>query len=105
MKKTIIVTFIAVITVIAGYNIYTSQTSENLSSLMLANIEALANDGEDDKGVQSIIIEDLGNDTECINNVRYSIVSYRVNCIGKGSLPCTGGVYSKYTRMGECHLT
>lgn len=46
MKKLIIVAFVAAITTIAGYNIYSSQANEKLSNLMLANIEALANNGE-----------------------------------------------------------
>lgn len=36
------IAFVAVFAAVAGYGIYTSQKSETLSDLMLANVEALA---------------------------------------------------------------
>lgn len=44
MKKHFIkIAFVAVFATIAGYGVYTSQKSETLSDLALANVEALAN--------------------------------------------------------------
>lgn len=41
MKKLIKIAFFAVVVAIAGYGVYSSQKSEVLSDLALANIEAL----------------------------------------------------------------
>ncbi len=37
-------TLFAALVMFAGYNVYSSQKSENMSDLALANVEALAND-------------------------------------------------------------
>ncbi|HCK23656.1 MAG TPA: hypothetical protein DHW31_02555 [Bacteroides graminisolvens] len=43
MKKNFIkIAFVAVVAVIAGYGVYSSQKSDILSDLVLANVEALA---------------------------------------------------------------
>lgn len=42
MKKFIKLAFVAVFVTIAGYSVYTSQESDYVSDLMLANVEALA---------------------------------------------------------------
>ena len=44
MKKIIKIVFVAVFVAIAGYGVYTNQKSEVMSDLMLANVEALADD-------------------------------------------------------------
>ena len=42
MKKIIKVTFLSVITLIVGYNVYRTQLVKPISKLILANIESLA---------------------------------------------------------------
>lgn len=47
MRKNILkATFVAALTVFAGYNVYQSQNINILSDLTLANVEALADDSE-----------------------------------------------------------
>lgn len=47
MKKKIIgIISVVAIAVVAGYNVYTSQNNAKLSDLVLANVEALADNGE-----------------------------------------------------------
>lgn len=46
MKKFVKLAFVAAFAAIAGYGVYTSQKSDSVSELLLANVEALAN-GED----------------------------------------------------------
>lgn len=47
MKKKIVgVIAVVAIAAIAGYNVYSSQNDVKLSDLALANVEALASDGE-----------------------------------------------------------
>ncbi|WP_455672695.1 NVEALA domain-containing protein [Phocaeicola sp.] len=47
MKKNILkATFVAAFALFAGYNVYNSQKAMEMSDLALANVEALANDGE-----------------------------------------------------------
>ncbi|WP_071144982.1 NVEALA domain-containing protein [Bacteroides ihuae] len=49
MKKLIKIAFFAVVVTISGYGVYSSQKSEVLPDLALANIEALGN-GESEGG-------------------------------------------------------
>lgn len=44
MKKIVIVVFVAVFATIAGYSIHISQSYSSLSNLVLANVDALADD-------------------------------------------------------------
>ena len=47
MKKLIFkVALVAAVAAMAGYGVYTNQTQETMSDVMLANVEALAGDGE-----------------------------------------------------------
>ena len=47
MKKNILkATLVAAFALIAGFNVYNSQKSDVMSELALANVEALADDGE-----------------------------------------------------------
>lgn len=46
MKKFIKFAFVAAFAAIAGYGVYTSQKSDSVSDLLLANVEALAGGGE-----------------------------------------------------------
>ncbi len=47
MKKNILkVTLVAAFALIAGYNVYISQKADGMSDLAIANIEALASNGE-----------------------------------------------------------
>ena len=46
MKKIVKLAFVAAFAAIAGYGVYTSQKSDSVSDLLLANVEALANDSE-----------------------------------------------------------
>lgn len=43
-KKGFVVVFIIAVAIVAGYNVYQLQKVDGLSSLAVANIEALAND-------------------------------------------------------------
>ena len=45
-KKIFAILIVAVVAVVAGYNVYQSQKGEMMSGLMLANVEALASSGE-----------------------------------------------------------
>lgn len=47
MKKFVKLAFVAAFAAIAGYGVYTSQKSDSVSDLLLANVEALAR-GESD---------------------------------------------------------
>lgn len=42
--------FVIVVAVFAGYNVYLSQTNPAISDVVLANVEALANEGESGGG-------------------------------------------------------
>lgn len=42
MRKFVKISFVAVFAAVAGYGVYTSQKSEVMSDLVLANVEALA---------------------------------------------------------------
>nr|WP_302829591.1 NVEALA domain-containing protein [uncultured Bacteroides sp.] len=46
MKKVLRYVFVATFVVATGYSAYTSQKSNNISDLLLANMEALADDSE-----------------------------------------------------------
>ena len=46
MKKNVKLAFVAAFAAIAGYGVYTSQKSDSVSDLLLANVEALAGSGE-----------------------------------------------------------
>ena len=45
-KKIFSATFVVAMMAVAGYNVYMSQTKYEMSDLALANVEALANNGE-----------------------------------------------------------
>ena len=45
-KKILSATFMVAMMAVAGYNMYLNQTKNRISELALANVEALANDGE-----------------------------------------------------------
>lgn len=62
MKKFIKFAFVAAFAAIAGYGVYTSQKSDSVSDLLLANVEALA-DGESGSG---------DCDTYCQSDWRYT---------------------------------
>ena len=72
--------FIAIVAIVAvtGYNAYTSQNNMKLSSLTLANVEALANDGESGYSCSAT--------ANCYYGGR---VEGSVSCTGKTS--CTSG--------------
>jgi len=107
MKKKIYAGIVIVMIVLVG-NLYLILRSshENMSAVALANVEALAQDesGGGSREVKSVIITDLGTGTDCVNNVLYDVSRYSVNCIGDGKLPCTSGIYEKYTARGKCSL-
>lgn len=44
MKRIIKITFVAALAAMAGYGVYTNQKAESMSDLMLANVEALADE-------------------------------------------------------------
>ncbi|MEY8687492.1 NVEALA domain-containing protein [Bacteroides sp. AN502(2024)] len=79
MKKKIMgIIAIVVVATVAGYNVYTSQNNVRLSDLVLANIEALANDGESGYSCSAT--------ANCYYGGR---VEGSVSCTGKVS--CTSG--------------
>ena len=54
MKKNFMkVAFVAAFATIAGYGVYTNQKADAMSDLMLANVEALANDESSGRGCTS----------------------------------------------------
>ena len=54
MKKIVKLAFVAAFAAIAGYGVYTSQKSDSVSDLLLANVEALANDTESSDGYKYV---------------------------------------------------
>ena len=83
MKKNILkATLVAAFALIAGFNVYNSQKSDALSELALANVEALASNGE----------------SEGINWRGYYLDIDNSCCkIGRYSDECSG----KYTTCGD----
>lgn len=79
MNKYVKLAFFTVFAVIAGYNAYSSQKADGLSDLVMANIEALANDSESGSGYKYVYTPAPGDPnygyTKCV-------------CSGKGSLAC-----------------
>lgn len=74
MKKIIKLAFVAAFAAIAGYGVYTSQKSDSVSDLLLANVEALANDTESSDGYKYVF---PGSDP-----------SVKCVCSGSGSKSC-----------------
>lgn len=94
-KKILSAAFAVAIMAIAGYNVYMNQEKNNLSELALANIEALA-DPEGNvttKYVKNMNIIDLGKKDDCIDDYVHHILTYRVDCMGEGNLPCQQGTF------------
>lgn len=50
MKKIVKFAFVAVFAAVAGYGVYVSQKPDTMSELMLANVEALADNESSTKG-------------------------------------------------------
>lgn len=67
---------IAVVVTFAGYNIYQSQNAVVLSDLALANVEALANDGESSSDCYATI---------CNKNCKTGNITYTY----KSTSPCS----------------
>lgn len=63
MKKIVKTTFVAVFAAVAGYGINTSQKADTVSDLALANVEALAANGETPTGAP---IYCCGNNGTCM---------------------------------------
>ncbi len=74
MKKIVKLAFVAAFAAIAGYGVYTSQKSDSVSDLLLANVEALANDTESSDGYKYVF---PGSDP-----------SVKCVCSGSGSKSC-----------------
>ncbi|RGM48949.1 MULTISPECIES: NVEALA domain-containing protein [Bacteroides] len=74
MKKNVKLAFVAAFAAIAGYGVYTSQKSDSVSDLLLANVEALANDTESSDGYKYVF---PGSDP-----------SVKCVCSGSGSKSC-----------------
>ena len=69
MKKFLKYAFVAAFVTVAGYGVYASQKSDAMSDIMLANVEALANNGEcsgsdiyccGNAGVCMVVIDNTG---------------------------------------------
>ncbi len=74
MKKIVKLAFVAAFAAIAGYGVYTSQKSDSVSDLLLANVEVLANDTESSDGYKYVF---PGSDP-----------SVKCVCSGSGSKSC-----------------
>lgn len=74
MKKIVKLAFVVAFAAIAGYGVYTSQKSDSVSDLLLANVEALANDTESSDGYKYVF---PGSDP-----------SVKCVCSGSGSKSC-----------------
>ena len=79
MKKFIKLAFVAAFAAIAGYGVYMSQKSDSMSDLLLANVEALADDTESSSGYNFVYTPQPGDPnygyTKCV-------------CSGSGKLSC-----------------
>lgn len=84
MKKVIKLAFVAVFIAVAGYGVYTNQTSAAISDLVLANVEALAND-ENDEGVAKV--DKIKNEYIDANTGEKRTV-ITIICDGTGPLDC-----------------
>lgn len=79
MKKIIKIAFVTAFVAVAGYGVYANQKADSMSDLMLANMEALANDDElDDGKVADVFIQDLGEETKCQDGTLYLVKHYTV---------------------------
>lgn len=78
MKKVIKLAFVAAFVAVAGYGVYANQTSNAMSDLALANVEALAQ-SESSGGYSGVYYPQPGDPnygyTKCV-------------CYGSGSLSC-----------------
>lgn len=82
-KKTFAVVIIAVVTIFAGYNMYQSQSTVILSDLALANVEALANNGE--SGGNKVICYSSSSSKSGASYYDCGPCSREFNSIGTGS--------------------
>lgn len=62
-EKFVSVMILVIVAIVAGYNIYTSKTDVTLSNLILSNIEALAQSGEEGTSVGYCYIETRSSDS------------------------------------------
>ena len=84
MKKVIKLAFVAAFVAVAGYGVYTNQTSDAMSDLALANVEALAR-GESDEGVAKV---DKITTKYIDKNTGEKRTVITIICDGAGSLDC-----------------
>ncbi|WP_221658579.1 NVEALA domain-containing protein [Bacteroides salyersiae] len=103
MRKFKLFTIMFLIVVLfAGYNIYTSSKRELLSELALANIEALANDGESTKGyIRTSSDVESKEENDC-----YVVITTvtTVRCTLGGWDDCTPGTYTtvEHLKKPDC---
>lgn len=102
MKKKILLSCTVVaIVALAAFNLnFNVNTDSRLSIINLDNIEALAQN-ENDQGVSKIVITQTGSSYACIDGVGYKVVSYNRACEGEGDFECTPGNYSVYTPSSQ----
>lgn len=81
MKKCMKIAFVAAFAAIAGYDFYTSQKSETMSDLALANVEALAS-GESGKDIYC-----CGNYGTCMEVIDSDGIKHKVKGF-KSPIPC-----------------
>lgn len=100
-KKNYVTLIIAVAAMLAGYNIYATQNGKKISDLILANVEALANDESDAGGgdwfCDSYLFDSYTEKRwdyiqKCYESVKYD--TYMCTKARFGS--CSGG-YMKYS--------
>ena len=76
-RKLLSMVVVAIVAIVAGYNVYISQNETKLSDLALANVEALADN------------ESGGGDKTCTyNKVSKDEEKHELKCTGKGSQCC-----------------
>lgn len=81
-----IIVFVAFATMMGGYNLYRSSRTFILSDLVLANVEALADNGETNK--RKVAIKDTHKREvwDPVEKVIYIVTT--VTCEGKGEIIC-----------------
>jgi hypothetical protein len=86
-KKLMKATFIAAIAMMTGVNVFNAQKSEQLSDIVLANVEALADKSEIDNGGSGNKIYCCGNYGTCMVVYDAKFEQYEVGGL-KFSTPC-----------------
>lgn len=85
MKKVIKLAFVAAFVAVAGYGVYTNQTSDAISDLVLANVDALASSNEADTGYETVRKDEI-EVVDSATGIRKKMITFV--CEGVGASPC-----------------